>query len=65
MVCVHTSDTRVEGGKLWDPDKKIKVSQFEVTKTPYTAKDKKTGEMVEKISKKCEKVTKEMSFNEI
>ena len=38
------------------PNELVTFSQFEETETPYKTKDKKTGEMVEKNSKKVERV---------
>ena len=42
-------------------EEKVTVYQFELTKTPYQKRDKKTGKLEDKISKKTEKVEKQMT----
>ena len=37
----------------------LKVYQFELTKTPYQKRDKKTGKLEDNISKKTEKAEKQ------
>ena len=49
--------------KCADSLRMVKVSQSELTKIPY--KKLAQGEMVEKVSNKTEKVTKEMSFKDL
>ena len=50
--------------KYQESNKEIKVSQFELMKTPYK-KTSNYGEVVENVSLKTEKVDKTKSFKEI
>ena len=46
-------------------EEKVKVYQSELTKAPYQKRDKKTGKLKQKISKKTEKVAKQTTYSEL